>query len=82
MVRAGQSGELYPFGEQVGKSITRRHRGAAEQITVEFAYRVAVAENGPRDESKAFSLEPRSEDSGDEFTPDAEAAVETEEPLF
>ncbi|MEZ5184294.1 MAG: hypothetical protein R2720_00975 [Candidatus Nanopelagicales bacterium] len=45
------------------------------------SYRVAVHEEGARDESKAFALEPHNEDSGDDFTEEAEAAV-TEGPDF
>jgi len=77
--------ELLDRKVQTGDRIAIRYVGkkTAEKSGRSYvAYRVAVAENGPRDESKAFSLEPRSEDSGDEFTPEAEAAVETEEPLF
>jgi hypothetical protein len=77
--------ELLERGVQAGDRLAIRYVGKkiAEKSGRSYvAYRVAVAEEGPRDESKAFSLEPRSEDSGDEFTPEAEAAVETEESPF
>jgi hypothetical protein len=77
--------ELLERRVQTGDRIAIRYVGqktAEKSGRTYIAYRVAVSEEGPRDESKAFSLEPRSEDSGDEFTPEAEAAVETEEPLF
>lgn len=70
--------ELTEREVQVGDRIAIRFVGkrTAEKSGREYvAYRVAVAEEEPRDESKRFTLEPRDMDPGDELTLEAKAAA-------
>lgn len=66
---------------QIGDRVAIRFLGKKEGKSGNdyFGYKTALAQQGPRNPAKRFTLEPHAEDSGDDFTEEAEAAVETEE---